>query len=82
MTARAALDSHTVPGPDFESGSRMHPPFIQSHCSPMTSPARHPVSNSNRMTATACGHQNSSRVLESFTDIFRTSFLTNHKRIG
>ncbi len=62
MTARAALDSHTVRGPDFESGRWMRVPRIQSRSSETTSPTRHPVSISRRMTATAWGRQNSSRV--------------------
>ncbi|MCY4098119.1 MAG: hypothetical protein OXF40_07645 [Rhodospirillales bacterium] len=62
ITVRAALDSHTVRGPDFASGSRMRLPLIQSHSSETISPTRQPVSSSRRMTATTCGHQNSSRV--------------------
>ena len=62
MTERAALDSQTVRGPDFESGRWMRLPLIQSHSRERTSPRRHPVSISRRMTATICGHQNASRV--------------------
>ena len=53
MTARAALDSHTVRGPDLESGRWMRQPLIQLHSSAATSPKRHPVSMSRRTMVTA-----------------------------
>ena len=62
ITARAALDSQTVRGPDFESGRWMRLSLIQSHSSAAISPKRQPVSISSRTMATMCGHQNSSRV--------------------
>ena len=62
MTTRAALDSRTVRGPDFESGRWMCLPRIQSHSRETTSPRRYPISISSRMTATMWGHRNSSRL--------------------
>ena len=62
MTARAALDSQAVRGPDFESGRWMRLSFIQSHSSEAISPKRQPVSINRRTMATTFGHQNSSRV--------------------
>ncbi len=62
MTARAALESQTVRGPDFESGSMIRLPLRLSHSSEAISPKRHPVSISKRRMATIWGHQNSSRV--------------------
>ncbi len=52
MTARAALDSHTVRGPDLESGRWMRLPLIQLHSSETTSPKRRPVSMCRRTMAT------------------------------
>ena len=43
MTARAALDSQTVRGPDFESGRKMRFSLIQPHSSEAISPKRQPA---------------------------------------
>ena len=54
---RAALESQTVRGPDFESGRWMRLPLIQSHSSVAISEKRQPVSISRRTMSACCARK-------------------------